>query len=444
MKTYKDYGAPTETTPGNAGDLYVDLNTGDVYECEGDQTEGKDQGFVTVYAKDITNTKYSWKLKSGSGGVSSWNDLTDRPFYEYEEEYEETVVVTEEMTVEWDGVIGDRETVDYAGMKLVHVSDCVVPSLDAVIGSTVHVSTNGAVQEATLGQDGVNEFIEDGGTAIVGANGEFASIPADNFELTFGGNSGPVFAKKGLYFCSANFDSMVVHIVKFAGVLTGPKTISGTRTVVQKIDEKYLPEPLAYEKSETVTEEMTIPFDGVIGDKESVEILVESSATPPGSRMVRVSDAVFPADGPTGNYTILGSMGGQEMPILENDEVPFYYKDDCFVAVAESMAVSVLEDNATFPETTLGNGSNRMHALSNLTFPKKGLYVLCAPDMMHISKVTGILTLAKTKIKTIDPKFLPDTIAPKELILTSSTEGSTMQFKITVTDDGTVTATEVV
>ena len=34
--------------------------------------------------------------------------------------------------------------------------------------------------------------------------------------------------------------------------------------------------------------------------------------------------------------------------------------------------------------------------------------------------------------------------APKEIVLSSSTEGSTKKFKITVVDAGTITATEIV
>lgn len=55
-------------------------------------------------------------------------------------------------------------------------------------------------------------------------------------------------------------------------------------------------------------------------------------------------------------------------------------------------------------------------------------------------------------IVPLDEKFVPDTIArvadlntPKtELILTSSTSGSSKQFKITIDDEGVLTATEIV
>lgn len=61
-------------------------------------------------------------------------------------------------------------------------------------------------------------------------------------------------------------------------------------------------------------------------------------------------------------------------------------------------------------------------------------------------------TQTETTIKTLDEKFIPDTIAriedvnaPKtEFILNSSTEGSTKKFKITIDDAGVLTAMEIV
>jgi hypothetical protein len=59
-------------------------------------------------------------------------------------------------------------------------------------------------------------------------------------------------------------------------------------------------------------------------------------------------------------------------------------------------------------------------------------------------------TQTETTIKTLDEKFIPDTIAriedvnaPKtEFILNSSTEGSTKKFKLTIDDNGTLTVVE--
>lgn len=69
---------------------------------------------------------------------------------------------------------------------------------------------------------------------------------------------------------------------------------------------------------------------------------------------------------------------------------------------------------------------------------------------------THVITIGNydknTYVKQLDEKFIPDSIAriddivaPKnELILNSSTSGSTKKFKITIDDDGILTATEIV
>lgn len=655
MKTYKDYGAPTNTTPGNEGDLYIDMNTGEVYRCYGDKTEGKDQGFVTVYAKERSNTTYTWSLVGtsvpapgpGTGGVSSWNDLTDKPFYEYEEEYtvESTETVTEEMTVEHDGTIdenailimeqamddtilkayfikasdavipskeaacdatismlredgqikeivladtegfeeailcetkddgseiitlagqpfflsvsADNMTYDMSGMGagdatfpekglyflvmnaysgdgeligslgacvkysgplthekavtetktrtvietldhkflpygsdeykeihyeevskevteemtiehdgtidenavlivempmedrtmaayFVHVSDATISTKEDAVGAIyTATSVNDAPTEGVIREEGVTVIELEGGTIITcgesASEQAICSVSADNLTHTVEAQS-VTFPKKGLYFMimtvTTNGETASGGVAKYVGKATHTvtETITHSETKIKPIDEKFLPEPLAYDKSEVVTEEMTIEWDGVIGDKESVEILVDTTMTPLGSRLVRVSDAVFPADGPIGNYTIMAAMGGQEGPVLDNGEITKFDNLDGIFS-SEGMVVSVPEDNMTVVSDT--------HQFGGLTFPKKGMYVLWAPDFVYISKIVGTFTVTKTEIKKIDPKFLPDTIAPKELILTSSTEGSTKQFKITVADDGTVSAVEV-
>lgn len=107
MAKIQGNGRPTQFTKGVRGDVYTDLNTGKRYECLGSD------GFVgRGQSSDLA--KYDWlELKSfgaisggssvggsdnegGTGGVSSWNDLTDRPFY-----FESTLIAKlEKQTIE--------------------------------------------------------------------------------------------------------------------------------------------------------------------------------------------------------------------------------------------------------------------------------------------------------------------------------------------------------
>ena len=89
----------------------------------------------------------------------------------------------------------------------------------------------------------------------------------------------------------------------------------------------------------------------------------------------------------------------------------------------------------------------------NLTFPKKGVYFTYGKDeggrLVYISSVSSADSEAskitwdgniETIKKTIDPKYIPSEL--NEVILPSSTSGSSKKFKITVDDSGAITATE--
>ena len=88
-------------------------------------------------------------------------------------------------------------------------------------------------------------------------------------------------------------------------------------------------------------------------------------------------------------------------------------------------------------------------------FPKKGLY-LYKDDTVFVNGVADLDGVTDEsgqpepvitwdgsvgEIKTIDPKYIPSEL--NEVILPSSTSGSSKKFKITVDDSGTISATEV-
>lgn len=83
-----------------------------------------------------------------------------------------------------------------------------------------------------------------------------------------------------------------------------------------------------------------------------------------------------------------------------------------------------------------------------IVFPEKGVYFACGSDFY----IAGIASADSDTpeitwdgnietIKTIDPKYIPSEL--NEVILPSSTSGSSKKFKITVNDNGAITATEV-
>lgn len=84
-----------------------------------------------------------------------------------------------------------------------------------------------------------------------------------------------------------------------------------------------------------------------------------------------------------------------------------------------------------------------------LVFPEKGVYFEFTSEGRY---TTGVASAESDTpeitwdgnietIKTIDPKYIPSEL--NEIILPSSTSGSSKKFKITVDDSGAISATEV-
>lgn len=109
----------------------------------------------------------------------------------------------------------------------------------------------------------------------------------------------------------------------------------------------------------------------------------------------------------------------------------------------------------------LGNGSfgaavqsvffitNDNVEFNGLVFTEKGVYFLKAPDGIYVSGIASADSDTPEiawdgnirTLKTIDPKYIPSEL--NEIVLPSSTSGSSKQFRITVDDTGTISATEV-
>lgn len=154
-----------------------------------------------------------------------------------------------------------------------------------------------------------------------------------------------------------------------------------------------------------------------------------------------------------------GGKGFQYVKV--SDEVPSWASMDAPIKVWGSDGTNT----TTNPEqyTDFGNGSfTNYHAFfittdnlnasafgASLVFPEKGVYFF---SMSGANYVTGIASADSDTpeitwdgnvefTKTIDPKFIPSEL--NEVILPSSTPSSTKKFKITVDDNGTISATQV-
>ncbi len=150
--------------------------------------------------------------------------------------------------------------------------------------------------------------------------------------------------------------------------------------------------------------------------------------------------------------------GGRTQFVKISDEVPSWASIDAPIKYWLSNGT-----NGTVPAghyADFGNGSFMAEEFvcfittdnvefHGYAFPEKGVYFLFFPDKFY---VTGIASANSDTpeitwdgnietIKTIDPKYIPSEL--NEIILPSSTSDSTKKFKITVNDNGAISATEV-
>lgn len=188
--------------------------------------------------------------------------------------------------------------------------------------------------------------------------------------------------------------------------------------------------------------------DGEGGVKWEDRLAYDDSrvAVPPegNSRFIKVADTVPSWLSANKNTKVWVSNNGSERVIdisstgyvinhdgsfmvLQNDSLPY-------VAV-------IMEDDCEF---------NVMS--STAFFPEKGVYFLWHKIGSSLLYTAGIASTGSDTpeitwdgnietIKTIDPKYIPSEL--NEVILPSSTSGSSKKFKITVDDSGTISATEV-
>lgn len=182
-------------------------------------------------------TRLEWWLKKiaengGSGGVSSWNDLTDKPFYKEETGF----------NIEWDGdttgkiVLGDG--------AIVKVSD-LVPSDEEAKNGTITFIADG--EEQTIKVSEIKPFGDDNFLSL-----ELVTIvKKDNYTSDIWGCT---FPEKGVYFINAE------------GVCT--TSFSSKSTVIKTLDKEYIPSVAEQLSNGDATNVLT--WDGNTTGKEVV------------------------------------------------------------------------------------------------------------------------------------------------------------------------------
>lgn len=189
MRIIEGHGPPSTDTFGNQSYLYKDLDTGKFYRCHGNINEERAMPYGPAHKHP--GEQYLWTPTdgSGNGGVSSWNDLTDKPFGE-----SENAVLLPPTQFAYDSAFGLFAIPGY---------------IDFVLGKTYTVKWNGVDYETTAvagAFNGESLVMVGNPAALGGANnnlpfavaclmGSIGAIPLDGSTAVNVGISGYWFAK---------------------------------------------------------------------------------------------------------------------------------------------------------------------------------------------------------------------------------------------------------
>lgn len=347
-----------------------------------------------------------------SGGVSSWNDLTDKPFYAETENSKE---------ITWDGNASGHEVIStMIGMievEAVKLSDCAPVVYDGetqqlLYKPYIEVNIDGSILFSTE-----NEY----GELILSNNEPIGVMPLYFEDFT---------EQDGIMFCepwgSTKVISYFVIVYSDAGDLTkGTYAVKAVGTkhdetfgtklafdepvfvneILKKLDSKYLPDALQF--GETYGD--TLTWDGDITGRENYNAV-----------LYKVSDAVVTKDDLSAGYTIVTA-----------SEDEYTLTDNAFVVddvAAGGLNIYGENPEYAFPMVIYIYDSTASGCSQGIYFPDyPGLGDVGCVRAFTIPGYKGFPVT-----KRLDEKYMP---------LLTSPNGT--QYKLTVADDGTLTATAV-
>lgn len=322
---------------------------------------GEDGKTAYAYAQEAgftgTEEEFAKKLANDGdgGGVSSWNDLTDKPFG--------NVVVT------FDGNLDGKTAVSlYDGVYLVKVSDKVLSEAECV-GANVAVSVYGYENTATAvgTQDLTSEY---GISCFMPVFGDSSGVPY----VVIVRESGTVMEQEvssGTYFIYMEDDGLVY--TKSCDALNQVKTIAP----------QYLPDYLPG------IETIDPVFNGDLTGREKILADVNT-----GAYAVKVTPQIVSVDELIGATMVL-NMGGTEQSITLTAEMAM---DSSFVLGVPGAVVLQGTDHIV-----LSLATNSI--IQGASF-SAGTWFMCIPGSFYV-KSLSCLTASET-IRKLDEKFLPD------------------------------------
>ena len=356
-------------------------------------------------------------------------------------------------------------------------SDVVLPD-EVIVGGTGKVTTVGSDGVAT--EHDISSIVFGG--EDFGVRFYMVSIAGSTETLTINSLSAPD-GSEGIYFVATLDDTTVTAYISQFTTATYATTVEIPEkfTAVKPADwgasygeDGYVAGRVggyfftATDFIKLTTGSYKYSWDGVIGDKETVDARINQPGEPLSFRYVKVSDETFAALLSVGaNITAINTSNGKPAELKATREnlsigmfgvisIDQFNKEDPFrvplvvisysnQAMAEMGGTRVsFTQGIWFVQNLNNDGTVKGYvselALSGRSYPFMP-YELVEQNPSTLTTNDQTLTddqklQARTNIGTVEG-------TNKEMILSSSTAGSTKKFKITVTDDGTLTATEV-
>jgi hypothetical protein len=320
-------------------------------------------------------------LKLGAGGASSWNDLTDKPFYE-------TVVGGDTLT--WDGNTEGLTSVNFYSDSAYKVSDAVFSTEDCVNGvnSSLKLPDRVIQEECVIFNNGGVSFAQCAGfPAVFSVPPECVGV--DINDITFP-EAGTYLMKTPYYHCSS------LSIPGFGGFPS-----------IKPIDTKFLPEPLQFGETEVMGD--TLTWDGNteglmrVEDEGGFLVLYKvSNATP--SIEDFASGASYDATGPDGNPDTTELTANDIESLIDGIILV-----DMVIVVHENAANVELED------------------MGGLSFPEPGTYFASSADGSYTSSLTipGYTGFVTKTVKPIEEKYIPGDLIPA---YTAEDEGKVLKI----------------
>lgn len=316
---------------------------------------------VDTGATYALNSNGEWKEVPIGGGASSWNDLEDKPFYE------ETVTnVIPGLNITWDGNTSGLPSATMGRTILYRVSE-LTPTLEQLQTATV-------VFKDTTGGEDVVQQLSDATITVHNEQGlvlksvDYIAVQYVEVDDTPPGLYFPV-GMGGMIYCSS---------------ITAPE-ISETVSEVKTIDKKFLPGHLQFgeETTTTVIPALNISWDGAMeGDtfKVGPMSLYRVYDIPP---LEQLQNAVFEVS--------LVSTGKPNGDIFNFSQFTTYQDtEQVFIARLSNLLVFAVVYDESYGYPT-------------------GLYLSNNYSMFIHSVTAPAIENTVTEVKTIDPKYLPQT-----------------------------------